>query len=326
MSFRRQPMLHIHNGDSTAETLKAFGLAGEHLPWRESYVCGPTPSGLSEVDFLKVRAEFLADGYSSSTEECLEELYSQQKALERFDQHEEVVLWFEHDIHCQTALIRLLHWFSHRDLSGTDLSLICIDQFPGKPNFRGLGELTGDELGSLFPGRQRVTPDQLKAGAGAWRAYCSSDPGPLESLAFESNSMLPFLSDAFAAHLQRFPSTKNGLGKVQHETLRLLEEGETAFRDLYKKFSELDVVLAGMGDAGFWLELDPLVTARDPLIIRDRSGDESLRITNVGRQVMNGASDFVALNGIDRWLGGVHLKGSEAAWRWNSEAGRLIHR
>jgi hypothetical protein len=31
----------------------------------------------------------------------------------------------------------------------------------------------------------------------------------------------------------------------------------------------------------------------------------------------------VRLNGIDRWLGGVHLQGGEAAWRWDADAGRL---
>jgi hypothetical protein len=33
--------------------------------------------------------------------------------------------------------------------------------------------------------------------------------------------------------------------------------------------------------------------------------------------VLRGEADQVALNGIDRWVGGVHLQGPEARWRWD---------
>ena len=33
--------------------------------------------------------------------------------------------------------------------------------------------------------------------------------------------------------------------------------------------------------------------------------------------MLDGAADHVALNGIDRWVGGVHLVGREVPWRWD---------
>jgi hypothetical protein len=43
-----------------------------------------------------------------------------------------------------------------------------------------------------------------------------------------------------------------------------------------------------------------------------------LRPTPAGRRVLRGEADHVALNGIDRWVGGVHLHGTAAArWRWD---------
>jgi hypothetical protein len=33
--------------------------------------------------------------------------------------------------------------------------------------------------------------------------------------------------------------------------------------------------------------------------------------------VLRGEADHVALNGIDRWVGGVHLHGRAARWRWD---------
>jgi hypothetical protein len=39
-------MLHIHNGDSTANTLKEFGFAGDHGAFQEVLMEGPAPRGL----------------------------------------------------------------------------------------------------------------------------------------------------------------------------------------------------------------------------------------------------------------------------------------
>jgi hypothetical protein len=40
-------------------------------------------------------------------------------------------------------------------------------------------------------------------------------------------------------------------------------------------------------------------------------------VTDAGRRVLSGAADHVELNGIDRWIGGVHLVGPEPPWRFD---------
>lgn len=42
-----------------------------------------------------------------------------------------------------------------------------------------------------------------------------------------------------------------------------------------------------------------------------------LRLTHIGERVLAGTADHVLLNGIDRWIGGVHLQGHDVPWRWN---------
>ena len=42
-----------------------------------------------------------------------------------------------------------------------------------------------------------------------------------------------------------------------------------------------------------------------------------LRLTEAGREVLAGRRDHVALNGVDRWIGGVHLTGTDVPWRWD---------
>ena len=33
--------------------------------------------------------------------------------------------------------------------------------------------------------------------------------------------------------------------------------------------------------------------------------------------MLDGGADHVALNGVDRWIGGVHLQGRAVPWRWD---------
>src|SRR6185503_7667307 len=127
-----------HNCDCSADIARKANLPGEHLAWREALVCGPTPGGLSEDDWRRLRAQHLADEYDLAVHESEQELRRQDEALSKFSEHEEVVLWFEHDLFCQIHLVYLLNWFALRDLGPTKLSLICIDRFPGVDNFRGL--------------------------------------------------------------------------------------------------------------------------------------------------------------------------------------------
>ena len=65
-----------------------------------------------------------------------------------------------------------------------------------------------------------------------------------------------------------------------------------------------------------------LARAPNPLLEAEPAADPvgpqtRLRLTDIGRRVLDGHDDHVALNGIDRWIGGVHLHGRHPRWRWN---------
>ena len=326
-------MLHIHNGDSTAGTAKKSAIPGEHLAWREVLVCGPAPGGLSADEFRGVRAKHLAGAYGVNIEKCELELRAQEEALSAFADHEEVVLWFEHDLFCQVQLLYLLDWFARRELGQTKLSLISVGEFPGIEGFRGLGQLNEDQLASLFPQRQEVTQTQLQLGSRTWQAYSSPDPAELRSLLDSDLSAIPFLKRALLKHLQRFPSTRNGLGRIENVGLELIARGYRNFKSLFPAFARRESEY-GFGDAQFHLELKQLAEASTPLLTLSNSVNgastvaaqillSSFEITDFGKAVLDGNQDFVIRNGIDYWLGGVHLEGDEAGWRWEEDAEEL---
>lgn len=327
-------MLHIHNGDATADTAKQSTLAGEHLAWRESLITGPTPSGLSVEDWRRLRAQHLSASYGVEERECEQGLLTQEQAVASFSAHDEVVLWFEHDLFCQLHLVYLLNWFSQRDLQATKLSLICIDRFPGKERFRGLGELNAGELSSLFPARQPVTDEQLNLASKAWAAYSSAHPGAIETVSITDSSALPFLAPALRAHLKRFPATTNGLGRIENCALALIDEGLDTFSAFFSRFGDREP-LYGMGDAQVWLSLQRLSLAQQPLLsiegvtgatglTRALAVNAKLKLTELGKSVLHGAADFVEVNGIDQWLGGVHLSGKNDIWRWDDKREQLL--
>jgi len=67
----------------------------------------------------------------------------------------------------------------------------------------------------------------------------------------------------------------------------------------------------------------PLVDVDAPPLREGFPHEGTVRLTDTGRAVLDGRADWIRLNGIDRWLGGVHLHGADAQWRWDAEAGRL---
>lgn len=328
-------MLHIHNGDSTAGTLREFGFPGEHFAFQDVLIVGPTPLGLSATDWRNLRAQTLAQEYELSPEYCERGLLRQEQTLESFSQHEETVLWFEHDLFCQVNLIYLLDWFSKHASGNSKLSTVCVGEFPGVEDFRGLGQLTGEQLASLFDGRSAITARELNLAARAWKAYCSTDPEDISRLLDEDTSALPFLNQALKLHLARFPSARNGLGRIENMALELIAEGDTEFKSLFPKFAKLESAY-GLGDAQFWNEIRPLARGCEPLITiiglgDDESGLEdnrfhkaSFALTGAGRSVLAGERDFIEMNGIDQWLGGAQL--SDAShWRWDEREQKLVH-
>ena len=327
-------MLHIINGDSATDTLKQTGIGGEFLAFREVLQEGPAPEGLSVIEWLSNRARFLADGSHLDVGRCRDELLEQQEAIGHFRDHEEVTLWFAHDLCCQIGLIYLLDWFGEQERNGTRLSLICIGEFPGVAVFSCLGQLSAAQMASLFDQRHEVTQPELGLAARAWGAYRSPTPEGILDLLNEDTALLPYLRGAFLRHLARFPSKRNGLGYVQNRALQLISEGYAEFKSLFPRFGAADPAY-GIGDVQFWDDMLPMSRAKEPLVIvrgvkefshpsaTNGYHDAAFELTAEGEAVLAGESDFLNNTGIDHWFGGVHVTQGNV-WRWDEQNQRVI--
>lgn len=77
------------------------------------------------------------------------------------------------------------------------------------------------------------------------------------------------------------------------------------------------------GDTTSWCIVRRLSQARRPLVTvsaigsRGPQSDDQVQMTALGRDVLQGRADNLDLNGIDRWMGGVHL--TNGRYRWNGD-------
>jgi hypothetical protein len=316
-----RPTLHVMNGDAMRPIFAGANLPGVMTVYADALHEGPVPADLSDAQLREVRARYIA-GPAASWEMVAEGLRQWAAPLEAFDQYDEVVLWFEHDLFDQLLLIRHLAWFAGRSLGRTRLSLICIGSFPGREPFRGLGELGPTQLASLFDTRIEVTAAQKTLGLEAWRAFTSEDPRSLEPLFDAGRTALPFLGPALRRHAQEFPAIDSGLPRTEHEILSLLADRAQSPVALFHEESRRESCFF-IGDAQFRWRLDALAAAPEPLITMElEPGDTALlprgtvSITETGRRVLSSRTDWLAVASFDRWLGGVHLRPG-AMWRWD---------
>jgi Domain of unknown function (DUF1835) len=291
-------MLHVTNGDSVAGTLAETGLEGRILPWRDVLHAGPVPV-LAPAELRGLRAEFLAARGWAERAAAEADMRERDETLAAALGAEPVVLWFEHDLYDQLQLIQILA----RVPAGADLQAILVDRF--------LGELAAEELAALWPARRPVSPAALAAARAAWDAFTAPDPALLAGF---TDGALPHLDAAFARLREEYPATTDGLARSERQLLSAIGAGAETPVSVFLAAQRAEAA-PYCGDAQVFDMLDELAAAPEPLLER-----EPLRLTEAGCAVLAGAADRVALRGVDRWLGGVHVDGT---WRWDVEQLRL---
>ena len=316
-------MLHVTNGDSVIESFKAGQVPGVYLAWRDPLHDGPVPETSSLEELSDVRARALSDFGWGSYSQIRQQFSKRDRTLAGFREHDETVLWFEHDLYDQLQLIQLLDWFSGQDLGSTRLSLVQVGEYPETtvrprpdptPTFNGLGELTGEQLARLLPARVPITARHFELGRAAWRAVRATDPGSLLEIARGVDAALPFLGAALHRFLEEYPSPRNGLSRTEQQLLVAAALGARQRQALYLQTQSFES--CPWGDASVFLRLKGLAAGPNPALT-PVSADE-FALNDHGKRLLAGDDDWVrSSGGLDRWIGGVHLVGEDVRWRWS---------
>jgi DNA-binding transcriptional MerR regulator len=327
------PLLHVTNGESAGNTLRQTALGGAVLPWQDTLHEGPVPA-VPRPELLRVRAAFLSECGWGSKRAILASLERRDRLLvETLRDGRHVVLWFEHDLYDQLQLLDALALARE---TGASLELVGVDSFPGKPSFRGLGELTADELELLWPTRRGIAPEAIEAAASAWEAFRAPEPSELARCAGRESQELPFLAAAMQRLLEELPAPADGLSGTERRALQAVAAGARTPRAAFVAEQELEEA-PFLGDAWFYRTLSAIGGGPIRLVETDEGerlplppplsdplvfSDLPLRLTEAGARVLAGDADRVEILGVDRWVGGTHVTPTND-WRWDP-AGRLL--
>jgi hypothetical protein len=300
-------VLHVTNGDSAANTLAAMELGGRIVPWRDVLHEGPLPAALGPAALREVRARFLAAEGWAREEEALAQLEERDRALEEAAASDaQIVLWFERDLYDQLQLLQVLDRLVEARPRGDGVTLVSVETF---------GRLAAADLQGPYATREPVTAEAIALGRAAWEAVRSPDPSGVYALAAQDDGVLPGLPAALVRHLEELPGTSDGLSRTERQALEALTAGPRRPLDAFLATAAREE-RPFLGDTVFLAILARL--ARGPAPLVRLAGEAGL--TRHGEAVLAGDADAVALNGIDRWVGGVHLHTGGRIWRWDPEA------
>lgn len=323
---RQQPnndadVLHVTNGDATVDRLRAAGYP-DPLPWRDILHAGPVPAR-PPAELRRVRAKFIAGEGFEAYESVLAGVEARDNRLAEYADRP-YVLWFEADLYDQLQLIEILDRLRTLEVPPDRVRLVTAGEYPGIAHFKGLGQLSPDELRLLHNEELTLDADSYELARLAWKAFTAADPSELERIVRTESAALPYLGEAFARLLQEYPARSDGLSLTERRILLAIDDGATTAADVFGEVGRRER-RPYLGDWGCYAIVRELSAAGHPLLRLDGSGDvvdpgfgeRQVELTREGSEVLAGKADHVRLNGIDRWIGGVHLTGDQVRWRYD---------
>lgn len=316
------------NGDVVGGGLMQIGLGDAVLPWRDMLHDGPVPGGLDAEALRNVRAQFLSSRGWSTFDTALADLAGRDAQLAAAGAGDTVVLWFEPDLYDQLQLLQIMARLYLRPVAERPvISIVASDEL--------LGPLPVDKLAKYAEKQRTVREVDLELAASGWEAFTSSDGEMLpkftghETEIFAANSyasdpvvILPHVHSAMRRLLQEYPSSVNGLSRTEQQTVDVLLRGSQSVASVYQAAHAPREEMAWLGDWSFAWYVERMMLAKHPLLEfvdgrdmveglaqSDKDGfwKQPVQLTVPGWEVATEQTNAIALNGIDRWLGGVHL-------------------
>lgn len=304
--------MHITNGDSFTEKLKSLDIKGDIITWREMLCEGKTLTNVGSESFWKTRFEFLNKNYKVSKSWFIEKTLKEYRSLCNHKQQDEIVLWFEYDLFCQINMIAVLSWLK-TNRKYAQISLVCSGKEDKTGKLYGLNELSDEQLLEKYKNKVLLTQDDIEYADYVWQLYCSDNPIRLENLTDFKQYQFDYLPDALQAHLQRFPSIKNGLNDMENNILRIGKDKKPASK---KQF--LNEIIQNQGFLGFGdSQYERALSRLRPLF----SSFNPVRLTKKGKEILESKTSYYScIQDNDVYLGGA-LKYN---FLYNTDTGRIL--
>ncbi len=263
---------HITSGDIAGKSLTRAGLSGEVFVWHDILYDGPRQPGWPDEAILSARALFLEATTAGglSRDYILKTFHDQYRHLANAASYEHLVLWFDACLFDQSMLVHILTCLSCKDIRNVEL--LCVDAFPGIEPFHGLGQLSPEQLASLYDSRRPVSDEQFKFAALADKAFATCDIALLTDLSKTDTPSLPWIPAAAARLLAEQPDA-TGLGRLERLALEAIRAGCRTPDKIFKSVALAETPPQYWGDTTLWAKINGLADRVPPLVKIEGPGE-----------------------------------------------------
>lgn len=235
-----------------------------------------------------------------------------------------------------------------------DCMLGALDPDVFEPLYEARRAITVDDLTRASAAWRAFTSSTPDALAKLVLDAHVAETGSVESIATSASSLsayaddaatrMPYVNPALHRLLQEYPVEHGGLSRSERQICEALVAGPVSLAKLFRAAHHAREACEFLGNLSFAWYVERLQDVPRPLVqFADQMathGDETMpnqrsthirsemnasadatwsrqvTLTDFGREVLAGSADAIAVNGIDRWIGGVHLT-TERHWRWD---------
>ncbi len=233
----------ILNGDCLADQLRQTKINQNFIVCRECLIEGNVYAG-NITDFWTIRAKFIADTYTASTEEYFSKTVSEFEKLNNLPDNSEVCLWFENDLFCQANMWFVISMLAKRP------ALKIFRVFPIIENnidtWKGFGISNAEKLEQAYYSKIQFTLKDIELGKNLWTSYQNGDLDELKELSKKQSDCFEYLGEVCQAHIDRFPLGKS-LGRPEKVVKEIIATNSTEFQVVFSEFSDREGIY-GFGD------------------------------------------------------------------------------
>lgn len=305
--------LHIVSGDSAAGSLRVALRPGRDrvLVNEDLLSCGPAPATADLGVWRLARERYMREIYGESPDYSFGGYAASGLLMnvERLRQERAIAVWAGLGLPDQLLLAWVVFLFDWLELDLSKLAIFQFETLRPAQNVLSLGELSPEDIRDYKPAPHQLSPEEAEELRHLWKVYTSEDPAALSRYVAESSAM-PIAHRAFRELLYRYPDVRSGLGVWDECLLRhTLDNGPRAVRVIGHTLGSMS--LDWQGDMHLFRRLVGMADVRTPLILLAGSPESmrgcEVRLTSFGHEVLAGNANTVHENGIDDWIGGVHL-------------------
>ncbi|WP_298365484.1 DUF1835 domain-containing protein [uncultured Lutibacter sp.] len=226
-------VLHVVNGDYTAQIFKQTIIKGKVVVWRELLCEGPIEIEVGSDDFWMNRYSYIKTNFGVERLEYFDKTIKEIIQLEDLEKFDEVVLWFEYDLFCQVNLIAACSYLLQSFRKDVAYFLVCTGYEKGKNELQSLSNYMPKQYPNLLENRIKISKTNLEFANNCWKIFVENKKDNLKNYNFK-HSKFRYLQKAIDQHLETFPK-ENGLNEIENKILELIESNSFSKNEIIRQ-------------------------------------------------------------------------------------------